>query len=1042
MSAEGSSSRPGDALRYDAVVDLSDENNAHTQLVLLTGEGGRVLEIGPATGYITAALKRRGCRVTAIEIDPVAARKAEVFAERVIIADVEELDFEVTFGPDDRFDVALFGDVLEHLKDPGRVLRAVRRLLTDDGRVVASIPNVAHGSIRLSLLTGEFTYLEQGLLDRTHLRLFTKTTIEELFSAADYRVVAWRSINVDPFGTEHALDERRFPPQLIEAVRSDPSCLAFQYVVSAVPTETPEHMAPSYPISIPLEALHELQREADRFRALKDSLSFQLLTRVAAIIARIFPPNSGRRRFYSWLKRLVRRYLGPAARTTDSAPRRDGRAIRDPTGLRKELTDFLSRPDSRIFLLSSDDPLVSVLVVTFNKAEHTLQCLRSLAEERSVPFEVIVVDNASSDETGALLARLEGATILRNEQNLHFIQGTNQAAAASRGKYLLLLNNDAYLQQGALRALVGATESRPDVGAVGAQLVWPDGRLQEAGSILCNDASAFGYGRGDDPDRGPYRYRREVDFCSAACLLVRRDLWDRLGGFDSRYEPAYYEDVDLCMGLRSLGYRTLYEPRARVIHNEYTSSDPDNAISLMRRNQPAFAEKWGMQLESQFEPSEKNVLKARDRRAGDPILVLDDRVPAPRFGSGFPRMFVLLRLLSESDHRVTYVPMQDPTRHEPETQMLEELGIEILVEPSSPIGLPDLARIIKERRDHYVTTIVSRPHNAAAAIPLLRRLSPRTTIICDAEAVFYRREEMLARLTGRNPNARAIKRMRDGELELISAADKVLAVSEEEIRTIVESGGRGDHIFVWGHPSEPVTPRTPYAGRIDLLFVGGFLHSPSPNEDAIVHFVNAVFPRIRAALPGVGLRIVGHNPPRPVRDLASPVVSVLGFAPDLGQHYESCRIFVNPIRYAAGIALKTVEAMAHGIPVVTSDVGARGLGIRDGDEALVADSDDEFANAVIHLYQDEQLWYGLQEGALALVERRFHPKRLEAELVRILEEPVQKPKRPTSITTTVFAFRTSWSRLPARAWRLYRESGLRAAAGKTRAYLHERIRER
>src|SRR5262249_28913496 len=150
--------------------------------------------------------------------------------------------------------------------------------------------------------------------------------------------------------------------------------------------------------------------------------------------------------------------------------------------------------------------------------------------------------------------------VLRNDANLGFGRACNQAAARARGDYLLFLNNDAELAPRCVQALVETAEKDPRCGAVGGRIVLSDGRLQEAGSIVWNDGTAESYGRGAlDPFAPEYSYRKEVDFCSAALLLVRRDLFERLGRFDDRFAPAYYEDVDLCMGIRDLGFTVVYQ---------------------------------------------------------------------------------------------------------------------------------------------------------------------------------------------------------------------------------------------------------------------------------------------------------------------------------------------------------------------------------------------------------------------------------------------------------------------------------------------------
>ena len=162
------------------------------------------------------------------------------------------------------------------------------------------------------------------------------------------------------------------------------------------------------------------------------------------------------------------------------------------------------------------------------------------------------------------------------------------------GAHLVLLNNDTEPQPGWLEALLAIGE-RPDTGAVGAKLVYPDGRLQEAGGIVFADASGWNYGRGGDPDDPRYAFVREVDYCSGACLLVPRAVWDAVGGFDERYAPAYYEDTDLCFAVRERGLKVVYQPAAVIVHHEGATAGTDTASGFKRHqvvNRERFREKW------------------------------------------------------------------------------------------------------------------------------------------------------------------------------------------------------------------------------------------------------------------------------------------------------------------------------------------------------------------------------------------------------------------------------------------------------------------
>lgn len=231
-----SSTTEGHALRYEATIDLAEKNTSHAQVISLTGRGKKVLEVGPATGSMTRVLQELDCRVTCIEVDPVAAEVAQKYSERMIVGSIEEMDLSETL-PGEEFDVVIFSDVLEHLVDPAAVLRAARPLLAPGGYVCSSIPNVAHGSIRLALLTGRFNYTELGLLDRTHLRFFTREGMAELFSAGGFEIAEWRRVEVDIFSTELGLRAEDYPKTLVDSVREFPDYTTYQYVLRAEPVK-------------------------------------------------------------------------------------------------------------------------------------------------------------------------------------------------------------------------------------------------------------------------------------------------------------------------------------------------------------------------------------------------------------------------------------------------------------------------------------------------------------------------------------------------------------------------------------------------------------------------------------------------------------------------------------------------------------------------------------------------------------------------------------------------------------------------------------
>lgn len=673
---------------------------------------------------------------------------------------------------------------------------------------------------------------------------------------------------------------------------------------------------------------------------------------------------------------VVRRGGSIVARTRASIQRRGLRntllrAAQELRGARAVGKLDLAIPEALPFrpfaVPCADEPLASIVIPAHNHFPHTLTCLRALAAcGDATPMEIIVVDDASGDDTALRLNGVRGIRVVTLKTNQGFIAASNAGAAIAQGRYLVFLNNDTAVQPGWLDALIGTFDANPSAGLVGAKLVYPDGRLQEAGAIVFDDGSAWNCGRFDDPRAPAWNFLREVDYCSGAAIAIGRELFAQLGGFDAHYAPAYYEDTDLAMKVRAYGLRVLYQPAAVVVHYEGVSSGTDEALgakAYQRVNRRKFATRWAHALAAQPPPT-TDIRIASEHRASRRVLVIDACTPRPDHDSGSLRMFEILRLLREEGCAVSF--FADNRLHDGAyTQALQALGVQVWYRP----WIRGRGAWFKKHGALLDVIVASRHEVAAHYLRLARRFAPRARFVFDTVDLHFVREQREAELAGRPQLARKAQRTRAAELALARKADLTLTVSAHE-RELLLGALPGANVEVLSNIHACVDEPKGFAERRGLLFVGSFRHPP--NVDAALWMAREVLPLIACEDPAIELHLVGPWPPPEVRALAElPGVRVHGHVPDLHPLLDGCRIGLAPLRYGAGVKGKINQSMAHGQPVVATPLAVEGMHLCDGvDVALAADAP-AFAQAVLRLHADSRYWQTLARNGLANVERYF-----------------------------------------------------------------------
>jgi GT2 family glycosyltransferase/glycosyltransferase involved in cell wall biosynthesis len=633
-------------------------------------------------------------------------------------------------------------------------------------------------------------------------------------------------------------------------------------------------------------------------------------------------------------------------------------------------------------------PLISIIILCYNKSEMTKKCLKSLFENTDYPnYEVIVLDNASVDDTPELLISYgKKIKFIRAEKNLGFVDGNNFATDYANGDFLVFLNNDTEPQKGWLKTLFSTFEYYKDAGAAGSKLIYPDGKLQEAGGVIFNDATGWNYGRGDDPNDSKYSYCKEVDYCSGAALMIRKNLFEEIGRFDNRFAPAYYEDTDLCFSVRKFGYKVYFNPFSKVIHHEGATAGTDLNSGFKKfqvANHPKFVEKWKEELSKQYPNNPKLRYKFSDRNRGKRILIIDDIPPLPDRAAGALRHYHTLNEMLNLGYKVTYIYMIDKQfRDESRIKYLSEFnmrGVEFIwfnyeywysfrETENAKSYIKTLINSLELKERDFDFVYIAFWHIAEYFIDLIKSIIPDVPILIDTMDIHYLREIRQAELSNDKSLMTKALENKKRELSVYSKADCITTVTEAD-RIELKKHLNNKPIFILTdvHNIRSNTPS--FNERRDIIFVGNFNHNP--NEDAVLYFVREIFPLVKKQLPEIKFYIVGNNPSEKIKALSRDDIIVTGWVADVKEYIDKCRIEVVPLRFGAGNKGKVGEALSSGLPIVTTSIGAEGMGIENEIHAFVSDDTKQFADYVIKLYNSENLWNKFSEFGKKLVEQQY-----------------------------------------------------------------------
>lgn len=615
-----------------------------------------------------------------------------------------------------------------------------------------------------------------------------------------------------------------------------------------------------------------------------------------------------------------------------------------------------------------DSVTVSIVIPCYNNFEITMKCLRAvLKNTRNVSYEVIIADDKSTDKTSEIADYVSNIKYIRNSEENGFVNNCNSGASIAIGKYIYFLNNDTQVQPDYLEPLVRTIENDSDIGIVGSMLIFPDGKLQEAGAMVFQDVRGANIGRNSiNIEDVSFNYVRDTDYISGAALMIKSDLFRELNGFDKVYSPAYCEDSDLCLRVwYKKNKRVVYQPKSRVVHFEGQSFPSEEKKKLINRNSQILFKRFFKELSSHHCSADYQTFVYKDHSSHKKqMLVIDWKILSPSFDTGSRVTFQYMELFKSMGMNVKFYPMDVYFERSEFLENIEQIGVEVILEY--------LESYIAREGKLFDYVFINRPDITERYINLIRKYT-RAQIVYQGHDLHYLRHYRENLIKKSKSVAEEIKKKEmERELNIISYTDLPCFLSQNEV-DIVNKAKPFSHCIkvpIFMFDVKNMTKVYNAKERKNICFVAGFQHTP--NIDGACWFVNKIFPIVKKHIPDLKIYIIGSKPTDAVKALASDSVIVTGFVTDeqLDDYYSQVKLAVIPLNFGAGVKGKTVEAVYNKVPVLTTSVGAEGIDNSMG-VLSIEDETDAFAARLIELYTNDNELQRISNMSYDFIKKQF-----------------------------------------------------------------------
>lgn len=615
-----------------------------------------------------------------------------------------------------------------------------------------------------------------------------------------------------------------------------------------------------------------------------------------------------------------------------------------------------------------DQPLVSIIIPYFNQESYTWRCLASIKNNLpETTFEIILVDDNSTENPD--FSSIENIRIMRNEENLGFLKSVNKAIKMADGKYIYLLNNDTIVKKGFLDELLFVFDHYDNVGAVGSMLLNADGSLQEAGSVFmkdCRISQVVGNKKSYYPE---FNYIYKVDYCSGCSLLFeKRNDEGEINLFDEQFAPAYFEETDLCFRLKYLQNKDVYyTPFSKIIHFNGVSYNSDTEFTakkqeLFDKNLALFKKKWQKQIDAIVaEKTQSRILELNHFKS---IVFYNGVVPEFDKNSGELRLTEIIKAFKKRNYFVAIIARKNQIDFS-YNQYFQRLGVCVYYEHQKTADQNTFLRRLRLKKPiswfYAVKMFVSNYKLALSA-------NSDSYLVYDMVDIHHLRYQRAINL---EPNRFSHKKNYFKYLRkekfAASKADVVITISDDE-KKYMEKFIRPEKLITLSnihYPKKTVNEVPAFNDRSGILFVGS-IHPP--NVDAVNFLINDIMPLVWNKNNTIKLNIVG-NVNQVMKEIKHPNVTFHGYVSEMDSFLLKNRIMVAPLRYGAGVKGKIGQSFEYALPVVTTSVGAEGMKLLNRKNALISDKKEDFANDILELYSNRELWEKLQANS----ENSLHP---------------------------------------------------------------------